>query len=46
MRKLILCLLLFAVLPSHPQDEMYIRVYANTTMTDAEQAYVVLEMIS
>jgi len=34
---------LIVILPSHPQDEMYIRVYANTTMTDGGKAYVVLE---
>ena len=43
MRKLILLLPLIVILPSHPQDEMYIRVYANTTMTDGGKAYVVLE---
>lgn len=43
MRKLILCLLLFAVLPTHGQDEMFIRVYANTTMTDGGRAFIVLE---
>lgn len=43
MRKLILCMLLFAVLPTHGQDEMFIRVYANTTMTDGGRAFIVLE---
>lgn len=43
MRKLILLLPLIVILPSHPQDEMFIRVYANTTMTDGGRAYVVLE---
>jgi len=43
MRKLILLLPFIAILPSHTQDDIFIRVYANTTMTDGGKAYVVLE---